>query len=480
MKFMFVPLTLPEPPQFQPNKLIELAKNIGNSSSFTSLEKLKDFPIVRSRNIDEILTDIQHGKANQVSRLEWVYCIQNKALWDKEHHDKSTVTAEAIWNLAVRDSWLSRLLLWRLVLYHSVQSEKEQVLAPTLVNGFHVYVSRTKNQKLLPIRIIKALTQGQSGYDVAMIACEHLLTPKELLNSAKLPQGIPVVEKALESVVSQFTKLKLPNEQQVEWLLRCLDEMSLKQQISAVNDLLTQVPTKVGGSFPKLVVWLREHYSPRGTGERWYQLSEQAKRALRDWIGAVNYGDFANLVDRLLQVLRIEEWEQNQLRRRKVFWANYSNRFDRIRILLPQISVNALDRRLFTADIEILATDSNAPTEVCIFDFGEWFVVEFFRGAGSETRLFQRNAQIEQILFASPKLSVKRIRRLGGERHDHKFLWQVYCEEWLRNKGIYPNPGTPPSRQPTEGKKQEREWKLKQWEQEIEKLEREARECEDD
>lgn len=262
--------------------------------------------------------------------------------------------------------------------------------------------------------------------------------------------------------------------------MRCLDEMSLKQQVSAVNDLLTQVSTKVGGSFPKLVDWLRRYYDPRITGERWHQLSERAKRALREWIGAVNYGDFANLVDRLLNVLSLDDWEERQLRSRRKFWANYSNRFERIRILLPQTSVNALKHGVFTADIEILATDGSTPTEVCIFDFGEWFVVEFFRGAGSETRLFPRNTQIEQVLFGFPKLSAKLIRRLGGEVHDHKYLWQVYCEEWLRNKGIYPNPGTSPSRNPTDAQLQDRVKGLVRWEIDIKNLEREAKDFRDD
>lgn len=100
---------------------------------------------------------------------------------------------------------------------------------------------------------------------------------------------------------------------------------------------------------------------------------------------------------------------------------------------------------------------------------------KFFRGPGSETRLFRRNAQIEQVLFGSHKLLFKRLRCLGGEIHDHKFLWQFSCEEWLQSEGIYPNPGTPPSRHHTEEKKQEREWKLRQWDQEIAKLEDEAK-----
>lgn len=470
MNFTFLPLTLPIAPSFLPNKLIELTKSLGNSNSFNSLEKLKDLPLMRSRSIDLIFADIQHDRANEVNRLEWVYCIQTMALGEPEYPE---AISEAIWQTATQDLWLSRLLLWRLAFYHSDRSKN--VLAPKLAECFPRFASIVKRSQPIPVKIIEALARSQPGKEVSAIALEHLLTPKELLDRANLPPGIPVVEKALDFVARHFSDLTLPKEQQVEWLIHCLDEMSLQQQINAMEILLTQVPIKVGGSFPLLVAWVREHYNPQLTGERWYKLSERAKRALREWIGAVNYNDFANLVDRLLNVLSLENWERNQLKRRKEFWFRYSNRFERIRILLPQTSMNCLDNKMFTTDIEILATDGSTATEVCIFDFGEWFVVEFFRGQGSEIRLFRRNAQIEQVLFASPKLSVKKIRRLGGEKHDHVFLWQVYCPEWLQNKGIYPNPGTPPPRQPRDEQKLEREKRLKWWQEDIERLEREAR-----
>ncbi len=475
MNVRFSPLILPEYPRFLPHKLIEITKSLANSSSFTSLEKLKDFPLMRSRSIELILADIQHGKANEVSRLEWVYCIQTMAIGAPEYLE---AVSDTIWQFATQDLWLSRLLLWRLALYHSGQSE--DALAQKLAECFPNFASIIKRSQPIPVKIIEAFTRAQPGEEVCAIAFEHFLTPKELLNSANLPPGISVVKKALDYVARHFSDLKLPKEQQVEWLIHCLNEMSLQQQFSAVEVLLTQVPIKVGGSFPSLVAWLRKHYNPQVTGERWYKLSEGAKRALREWIGAVNYGDFANLVDRLLNVLSLEKWERNQLESRRKFWFDYSNRFERIRILLPQTSVTALENRVFTTDIETLGIDGSAPTEVCIFDFGEWFVVEIFRGTGSETRLFRRNAQTEQVFFGSPKLSVKKIRRLGGEKHDHVFLWQVYCPEWLQNKGIYPNPGTPPPRQPTEEDKQKRPGKLKWWKHEIKKLEREAGKYRDD
>jgi len=474
MNVRFLPLILPEYPRFLPHKFTEITKSLENSNSFTSLEKLKDFPLMRSRSIELILADTQHNRANEVSKLEWVYCIQTMAFGEQEYLE----VFEAIWQFATQDLWLSRLLLWRLALYHSDRSKN--VLAPNLAECFPKFASIIQRSQPIAVKIIEALARSQPGEKVSAIALEHLLTPKELLDSAYLPPAIPVVEKALDCVARHFSGLKLPKEQQVKWLLNCLNEVSLQQQINAVEVLLTQVPIEVGGSFHLLVTWLREHYNSQVSGERWYKLSETAKRALREWIGAVNYNDFANLVDKLLQVLSLKDWEQNQLKSRRKFWFDYSNRFERIRILLPQTSVKALGDSVFTTNVEILATDGSDPTEVCIFDFGEWFVVEFFRGQGSEIRLFGRNAQIEQVLFGYPKLSVKKIRRLGGEKDDHVFLWQAYCPEWLQNKGIYPNPGTPSPRQPTEDDKQKRPGKLKWWKHEIKKLEREAKEYRDD
>ncbi len=475
MNVRFSPLILPEYPQFMPHKLIEITKSLANSSSFTSLEKLKNFPLMRSRSIELIFADIQHGKAKEVNRLEWVYCIQIMALGEQEYHSP---ISDAIWQFATQDLWLSRLLLWRLALYHSDRSKR--ILAPQLADGFTRFASIIKQSQPIPVKIIEALIQLQPGQEVSAIALDNLLTPSKLLTSANLPPAIPVVEKALDCVARHFSDFKLPKEQQVKWLLNCLNEMSLQQQINAVEVLLTQVPIRVGGSLPLLVGWLRERYNPQVTGTRWYHLSERAKRALREWIGAVNYNDFANLIDKLLQVLSLKDWEKKQLQSRRKFWFDYSNRFERIRILLPQNSMNCLDSKVFATDIEILATDGSTDTEVCIFDFGEWFVVEFFRGIGSETRLFRRNAQIEQVLFGSPNISLKRLRRLGGEVHDHKYCWQFYCEEWLHNKGICPNPGLNPLKEPEDYKLQDRKKQLLRWQEDIEKLEKEAQRYKDD
>jgi hypothetical protein len=157
------------------------------------------------------------------------------------------------------------------------------------------------------------------------------------------------------------------------------------------------------------------------------------------------------------------------------FWSEYSNRFEKIRILLPESSLQILGNQL-NGDIDVLKDDDSDPTEVCIFDFGDWIVVEFFRGKGSETRLLANNNKNQQILFNQSQLSVKCIRCLGGEKHDHEYLWQVFSYYWLQNKGIIPNLNSNTPTQPTTENLRKRSYRLERWRRDIETLEWEAQE----
>ncbi len=403
----------------------------------------------------------------------WVYCIHAKAQWDQQNIDQCRETSAAIWKIAISNSWLQHQLLWRLAIYYSGQ--QEQILAQSLAESFDVFANSSLVHDLLPVQIIRALCGKQAGRQLAKIACEQNANQTELLNTIRkhLPIWIPLFSQFIEDITPYFTTITSPNYQQVKWLLNCLVEMSDSQQIKAVNHLLINVSDEIVSNHFLLIDWLRNNYR---SGGNWYKLSTPAKQRLREWIGGINYGDFQKLVNLILNKLDLQNFESNQLCRRRDFWADYSNRFERLRILLPKASQIAIGYQI-QGDVNLLEDDGSDPTEVCIFDFGEWFVVEFFRGKGSEMRLLPKNSRNEQILFGESILSVKRIRCLGGDRHDHVYLWQVqeFSPTWLKNHGILPNPNTQPSRNPTADKLQEREHKLERWKREIEYLEREAR-----
>ncbi|MEH2335860.1 EH signature domain-containing protein [Nostoc sp.] len=458
MNFQFSIPSLPETPQCSPNQLIQLASNLPDVT-------------ISIPSVDKVLEAIEQGKADQVSKLDWIYCIHAKAQWDQQNIDRSGKTSAAIWNVAISNLWLQHHLLWRLALYYG--DRQEQMLAQSIAESFDIFTNSDLVSHLLPVKIIRALRSTQVGRELAKIACEKRVNRTGLLNNIRdiLPAYLPLFSQFIEDITPYFTTITSPNHQQVQWLLLCLDEMLDSQQIKAVNYLLTKVSNNIATNHSLLVDWLRNNYR---NGNNWYKISDPARQKLREWIGGINYGDFQNLVNLILNKLDLQDFESNQLRRRRDFWANYSNRFERLRILLPKTSQIAIGYQI-QGDVDLLEDDGSDPTEVCIFDFGEWFVVEFFRGGGSETRLFPKNSRNEQILFGESTLSVKRIRCLGGDRHDHVYLWQEFSPTWLKNHGILPNPNTQPSRNSTADKLQQREHRLESWQREIKRLEREAK-----
>jgi len=421
--------------------LAEFTSQLNDPSAYPELDNLGEISATPPRPLDEIFSDIQNGQADSVSLLEWAFCLYKKIDWDRENPTQSRQTSEAIWEQATRNSWLKNFLFWRLTLYLS--NPKYDNLAPSLADCFPNFAPRFTDSDTLKVKILIALGKPQSDRELAKLSWQNFLTPEELLKTAQLPPVIPTANAALDAIVELFCTEKKHDIEDQEFLIKCLNQMSSMQQIGAVENLVSKITPEIGSTLSKLVEWLRLNYGPRTVNSQWHQLSQSAKSGVHKWIKAASYGDFERLVNVLLQHLDSNDDQHNQLSRRKDFWSNYSEHFERIRILLPQASANTLGSHL-EGDVDILRADGSELTEICIFDFRRWFVVEFFRGC-SEIHLFDRDKQpnIEQELFESPTLSIKQIRRLGGEIHDHVFLWQTYCEKWLREKfNIRPNSGT--------------------------------------
>ncbi|HEY9695180.1 MAG TPA: EH signature domain-containing protein [Oculatellaceae cyanobacterium] len=469
VRFRQLHLNPSQPPSYQPTELLKLSEGLKTDSYSKIIANIPRLFRTKFRSLTEILSDIQSNQIQQVSILEWVYCLYHKKTWDAQNPDLQIASSQAIWEAAKQNSWLLQKLLWRVALYYSGQ--KETAIAHSLVDTFPSNIQSNSRA----IKIINIIKSPHAAKELAQLCYTDLLLPQQLLEQAQLPSWIPVATEALNHVAEVFSDPSNINYKHTNWLLRCLNQMSADQQLLAVDSLLNKISPELGANLTQLVTWLEENYSPRVTNSRWNQLSLFAKSALWKWIGAVNYRDFANLVARLLETLDSESTDSKQLKSRRKFWADYSGRFQRLRILFPQNSVNILDSYLNRQDVSILIDDGSEPTEVCIFDFGDWFVIEFFRWWSSEIRLIPNNPETEAIVFGA-NLSVKRLRCLGGERHDHRYLWQFYGREWLTQNQISYNPGTKPYPNPTFQKQQKRKSELIEWNREIQKLEQEAQE----
>ncbi|MEH2158574.1 EH signature domain-containing protein [Nostoc sp.] len=69
---------------------------------------------------------------------------------------------------------------------------------------------------------------------------------------------------------------------------------------------------------------------------------KEIRENISSYLEGSNYGDFQKLVNLILNKLDLQDFESNRLCRRRDFWADYSNRFERLRILLPKTSQIAI------------------------------------------------------------------------------------------------------------------------------------------
>lgn len=76
-------------------------------------------------------------------------------------------------------------------------------------------------------------------------------------------------------------------------------------------------------------------------------------------------------------MLRLPEPKSKQLQQRRDFSANYSDRIQHVRLVLPQSSVNTIGYQ-FGFEVGILPEDGGDLIEVCIFQFRSYSAIEFF------------------------------------------------------------------------------------------------------
>lgn len=474
--------------QLPPNPAQRLPEQIKNAGKFVQTSQ-PNVPKVKTsllRGLAEIIADIQGDRSDSITPLEWTYFLWAKAAWDIKNPDRAREISQAIWLVAQNNVRLKQQLLWRLALHHSRQLESPvsnnvPVLDRSLVECFADFANTASGTDALPVQIIKILTRDNSDCELAKLSWQYLKTPAELLAKAQLPASIPAVERAGSHLVEIFAKNQVSDLSGVEWLLRCLKEMPPTPQLAAIEELLFKISSDIlKNQRPKLVEWVRDEYYPKLR-----LLSDAAKQSLNRWIGALSYSYFQKTVDLVARMLRPSDAEIKQLEERRDFWANYSDRIQRVRLLLPQSSVSAIGYQL-QLDVDILPEDGSELTEVCIFQLEGYCAIEFFRGTGAEIRLIKRTKESDRLLFVKKELSVKRIRKLGGEVHDRVFMWQSSCEKWLKQKKIMPNEGTKSFqgmsqyygrydvinglRMPEPQEQKEREVLLKKWQKQMESL----------
>jgi hypothetical protein len=438
------------------------------------------------RSLEVVVSDIENDFIANISLLEWVHLLRAQDFWNKRSDEDCRRLAQRIWTLALDLPWLKQRLFWGVAVVYG--NDQHDALIHPVLNKIGLIANLISGEDRERLSVLQWMTEDDYQR-LATICLNKLLLPSALFESLGLPRFLAINLYILEAAVQVFVHLQKPSSAQANWLIQCLETMNEVPRLEAVNYVLENLDDSKARQHLSLVNWMRERYSPYQVNTQWEQLSSKAKASLRRWIGAVNYRDFERLVERVID--RLPNY-QSQLKSRKAFWSNYSDRFERLLILLPPSTANLLQGSSSTANVRILREDGSDPTEICIFDFGQWFVVEFFRGRGSETRLLSRSSYswLDKVFAGSLELSARCLRCVGGDVHDHKYLWQIECERWLKSKGIVPNDGLRKFRgaeksfdyDPSTGlgpidptKKQRREDELQLWKQDNERLVRDAK-----
>ncbi len=229
-----------------------------------------------------------------------------------------------------------------------------------------------------------------------------------------------------------------------EWLISSFSPLTRFELLSVTNEL---VQSDIHFSHI-LDTWLKENCLPSEDQSLWYELEPASRKALEEKYEISNYFLFELLVKLLSKdinssALNIDDTQSNQLRARSVFWKNYSQKFNQIKILLPKHTYQVISEGLVvnSRNLIILPDEPNENSEACIFEIGEHIIVEILRGQASEIRVFERSQRNITRLLENKNLSLKDIRNMTyGFVHDHEYLWQYVFEKLLRTKlNITPN-----------------------------------------
>ena len=266
MNIQFRKIHLPQLLEINANALIELTER--NSNLQLSLpEKVKNSRANHRANITEIIKDIESNRDDNITILEWIYCLHNKEDWDRQNPNRSKTTSEAIWKIAEQNDWLKQNLFWNLSLEHYGIGW----LTPSLVQTFDRF-SATNQLDEEKVEIIKIISNLEPAAELTTFCGNKLITPQELFYQYQLPAEESIIDATSAYIVDKFLLFDEPNEHHLTWLSDCLQAMKTAERSKAVEQLLIEVEPQVAARHIELINWLSQNYGSAITNSRWHEL----------------------------------------------------------------------------------------------------------------------------------------------------------------------------------------------------------------
>ncbi|GAM73609.1 hypothetical protein JCM19241_3064 [Vibrio ishigakensis] len=350
-------------------------------------------------------------QSEPLSSLEWLIVFRS----DEEYQELDTSEKEraikAVWATLERDEVRFSELAKKLV---SGIARNYVAVAGWLLDSF---------PRVLP-KSFSRLAKQQIEIARYLVSEQYLLCARATMSNGKsLDMFFRSLE--LEHKGSHIVTIALqaeeaiplnPSSAQLTWWRSCQDFVSQDNTIEQLERLLEKIRT-IGSDSP-FEKWIKHRCLPDSKNTIWYRLSKASQLKLKSFFNVTEYKSVSRIFELLIETsddASLEEWQVRQLRSRIMFWANYNDAFKRVRFFLTDRSSSILRDKVNLEELRIQtmkASPLNNQSEICVFDVGNYFLVERFIGSHFDLGIFERTDALEQALFESEYLDAESLSRL--------------------------------------------------------------------
>ncbi|GEM77845.1 hypothetical protein [Vibrio superstes] len=404
-------------------------QNQNPSSSFTQ------------KKLVELIEKLE--KSEPLSSLEWLIVLRSEEEYQGLEALEKERAVKTVWAALERDEEKFSELAKKLV---SGMARNYVAIASWLLGSF---------PRVLP-KSFPRLIKQQIEIARYLVAEQYLLCAKAALTNGKgidlffsgldlEHQGSHIIAIALQAEVAMPLN---PSTAQLTWWRSCQDFVSEDNTIEQLERLLEK--TRSISSHSPFEKWIKHRCLPDSKNTIWYRLSKVSQLKLKSFFNVTEYKSVSKIFELLIETSddsSLNERQVKNLRSRIMFWANYNDVFKRVRFFLTDRSSSILRDKVNLDELRIQTMTSsplNNQSEICVFDMGDYFLVERFIGPHFDLGIFERTDALEQALFESEYLDAETISQLEPDWvHDHLSYYQNRIARFLNSKGIRPGKRAP-------------------------------------
>ncbi|MFT4941071.1 MAG: hypothetical protein ACI88A_004132 [Paraglaciecola sp.] len=375
-----------------------------------------------------------------LTRLEWLILFNRNDEFEEMTPAEKKTACNIIWNHI-----LSSKSLFQLVIPRVIRSVEQGFESYTQV----IFAAMPSTSTKLTETIDKLrLAWAAAAINRDWKSCASMArTQKNIAADLSARLGFSDDAKYIKEINAMAAEVipRGPTNAEQQWWVDCQDEVPASETIRQLEILVPKLAVVDSGG--PIDIWLQKFCLPNSPDTIWPRLSKATQDSLARLYNVTSY----DLVKKFFAGLRqtsgdmsLADADPNRLQRRIDFWSEYSDSFLNVRFLLTE-RTHILLKSQFNFDSSRFTIMSNTPqnnrSEICIFEFDKWIVIEFFRGYEPLKIYNKERFLYTDRLFSIKKIDAQIINQLPAElHHDHEFLWQYYCKIMLQKQcRIYPN-----------------------------------------